>query len=77
VDAWFGLVAPAKTPADIVAKLSGAVSGATKSPDVRQRFEQLGYDPIGDTSAEFGATIRSDIEKFAKVIKAAGIKADL
>ncbi len=77
VDAWFGLVAPAKTPADVVAKLSGAVSGATKSPDVRQRFEQLGYDPIGDTSSEFAATIRSDIEKFARVIKAAGIKSDL
>lgn len=77
VDAWFGIVAPGKTPADIVAKLSGAVSGATKSSDVRQRFEQLGYDPIGYTSAEFAATIRSDIEKFAKVIKAAGIKADL
>ena len=77
VDAWFGIVAPAKTPADVVAKLSSAVSGATKSSDVRQRFEQLGYDPIGDTSAEFGATIRSDIEKFARVIKAAGIKADL
>ena len=77
VDAWFGLVAPAKTPTDIVSKLSGAVAAATKSPEVRQRFEQLGYDPIGDTSSEFTATIRADIEKFAKVIKAAGIKADL
>jgi len=74
VDAWFGIVVPAKTPSDIVAKLSGAVVSAVKSPDVRGRFEQLGYDPIGNTSAEFAATIRSDIEKFAKVIKAAGIK---
>ena len=74
VDAWFGIVVPGKTPADIVAKLSGAVVAAVKSPDVRGRFEQLGYDPIGNTSAEFAATIRSDIEKFAKIIKAAGIK---
>ena len=74
VDAWFGIVVPAKTPPDIVAKLSGAVVSAVKSPDVRGRFEQLGYDPIGNTSAEFAATIRSDIEKFARVIKAAGIK---
>jgi len=74
VDAWFGIVVPAKTPSDIVAKLSSAVVSAVKSPDVRGRFEQLGYDPIGNTSAEFAATIRSDIEKFAKVIKAAGIK---
>jgi len=76
VDAWFGVVAPGKTPSDIVAKLSGAISGAVKSADVRGRFEQLGYDPIGDTSAEFSATIKSDIEKFARVIKAAGIKVE-
>ena len=74
VDAWFGIVVPAKTPADIVAKLSAAVVAAVKSPDVRGRFEQLGYDPIGNTSAEFAAQIRADIEKFAKIIKAAGIK---
>ena len=74
VDAWFGIVVPGKTPADVVAKLSAAVVAAVKSPDVRGRFEQLGYDPIGSTSAEFAATIRSDIQKFAKIIKAAGIK---
>jgi len=73
VDAWFGIIAPAKTPQDIVAKLSSGVIAAVKSSDVRGRFEQLGYDPIGDTSAEFTATIKSDIEKFARVIKAAGI----
>jgi tripartite-type tricarboxylate transporter receptor subunit TctC len=74
VDAWFGIVVPAKTPADIVAKLSSGVMAAVKSPDVRGRFEQLGYDPIGDSSAEFSATIKSDIAKFASIIKAAGIK---
>jgi tripartite-type tricarboxylate transporter receptor subunit TctC len=77
VDAWFGVVAPGKTPGEIVAKLSAGVAGAVKSPDVRQRFEQLGYDPIGDTSSEFAATIKSDIEKFARIIKAAGIRAEL
>ncbi len=77
VDAWFGIIVPAKTPPDIVAKLSSGVMAAVKSSDVRSRFEQLGYDPIGDSSAEFTATIKADIEKFAKVIKAAGIKIDL
>lgn len=77
VDAWFGVVAPGKTPGEIIAKLSVGVAGAVKSPDVRQRFEQLGYDPIGDTASEFAATIKSDIEKFARIIKAAGIRADL
>ena len=74
VDAWFGVVVPAKTPPDIVAKLSAAVADAAKSADVRERFGKLGYDPIGSSSAEFAATIRSDIDKFAKIIKSAGIK---
>lgn len=77
VDAWFGIVVPAKTPPDIVSKLSGGVMAAVKSADVRSRFDQLGYDPIGDTSTEFAATIKSDIEKFARIIKAAGIKVAL
>lgn len=77
VDAWFGVIAPAKTPPDVVAKLSGAVMAAVKSQDVRARFDQLGYDPIGDSSADFMATIKADIEKFAKIIKAAGIKVEL
>ena len=57
--------------------MSGGVVAAVKSGDVRSRFEQLGYDPIGDTSAEFAATIKSNIEKFARIIKAAGIKVEL
>ena len=77
VDAWFGIVAPAKTPPEIVAKLSNAIVNLMKAPDVRSRFDQLGYDPIGSSAAEFSATIRADIDKFAKLIKAAGIKADL
>jgi tripartite-type tricarboxylate transporter receptor subunit TctC len=74
VDAWFGVIAPAKTPPDIVAKLSSGVMAAVKSSEVRGRFDQLGYDPIGDSSTEFAATIKADIEKFAKIIKTSGIK---
>ena len=74
VDAWFGIVVPAKTPQDVVARIASGVAGAVKSQDVRGRFEQLGYDPIGDTPAEFAQTIKSDIAKFAKIIKAAGIR---
>lgn len=74
VDAWFGLVVPAKTPQDIVAKLAGGVQAAVKSQDVRDRFEKLGYDPIGNSPAEFAQTIKADIAKFAKIIKAAGIR---
>jgi tripartite-type tricarboxylate transporter receptor subunit TctC len=77
VDAWFGIVAPAGVPKDIVAKLNAAIVNALKAPDVRQRFHDLGYEAIGDTPDKFAATIKADIDKFGRVIKSAGIKADL
>jgi tripartite-type tricarboxylate transporter receptor subunit TctC len=76
VDAWFGIVAPAGVPKDIVAKLNTAIVNGVKSADVRARFGELGYEAIGDTPEQFTATIKTDIEKFGRVIKAAGIKAD-
>ena len=77
VDTWFGIVAPAGTPRDIVVKLNSAIVAALKASDVKQRFDQLGYEAIGDTPEQFAATIKADIEKFARVIRAAGIKAEL
>jgi tripartite-type tricarboxylate transporter receptor subunit TctC len=74
VDAWFGIVAPAGVPKDIVVKLNAATVSALKSTDVKQRFGELGYEPIGDTPEQFGATIKSDIEKYVRVIQKAGIK---
>ena len=76
VDAWFGLVAPASVPKDIAAKINAATVNALKSADVKQRFGELGYEAIGDTPEQFGATIRSDIDKYVRVIKSAGIKAE-
>jgi tripartite-type tricarboxylate transporter receptor subunit TctC len=63
-------------PKDIVAKLNATSVNALKSADVKQRFAELGYEPIGDTSEQFGATIKSDIDKYVRVIKQAGIKAE-
>ena len=74
VDAWFGIVAPAGLPKDIAMKINAATVSALKSADVRQRFGELGYEPIGDTPEQFGATIKADIEKYVRVIKKAGIK---
>ena len=76
VDAWFGIVAPAGVPKELVAKLNAAIVNGLKSADVKQRFGDLGYEAIGDSPEQFAATIRADIEKFGRVIKAAGIKAD-
>jgi tripartite-type tricarboxylate transporter receptor subunit TctC len=77
VSPWFGVVGPAGIPREVVAKLNAGIVAALKSPDVTARLEQLGYEPIGDSAESFAATIRADMGKYSKVIKAAGIKADL
>ena len=74
VDIWYGLVAPAGTPGDIIDKLNSAVANALNAADVRQRFDQLGYTAIGGTPEQFSATIRAEIEKFGRIIKNANIK---
>ena len=76
VDTWYGMVAPAKTPSDILARLSGALSEIRKSPEVRARLEQLGYDPIDDSPAQFRLVIGAEIEKYSALAKRAGLKAD-
>jgi tripartite-type tricarboxylate transporter receptor subunit TctC len=76
VDAWFGRVAPPGMTKAIVARITTVTVTALKSADVRQRFGELGYEPIGDTPEQFGATIRSDIDKYVRVVRQAGIKAE-
>lgn len=71
---WYGLMAPAGTPKDIVAKLNKAVVFALQDSGVRERFQASGADPVGNTPEEFAALVRSDMAKWAKVVKAAGIK---
>ena len=74
LDFWFGFVVPAATPADIVAKLNSATVDALNAPDVRQVFDERGYRGTGGTPEEFGATIKAEIEKCARIIKGANIK---
>jgi tripartite-type tricarboxylate transporter receptor subunit TctC len=74
VSPWFGLVGPAGTPRDVVVKVNAIVAAGLKSPDVLQRLNTLGYEPLGDTPEHFGGTIKSDIAKYAKIVHAAGIK---
>ena len=71
---WFGLMAPIKTPREIVARLNAEVDKILKSPDLQTRFINDGLEPIGGTQEEFDQFIRAEIEKYAKVIRAAGLK---
>jgi len=72
--AWFGLLAPAKTPRDLVNKLSAETARILKMPDVNSRLSDLGAEPVGSTPAEFDAHIKSEIVKWAKVIKDANVE---
>lgn len=74
VNGWYGLLAPGKTPGAIVSRLNRELRDVLADPDTQQRFLQRGIDPMPGTSQEFGALIRSEIAKWAKVIRAAGIK---
>jgi tripartite-type tricarboxylate transporter receptor subunit TctC len=70
---WFGLLAPAKTPREIITRLNAEVGKAIQSPDIQQRFTNEGLEPMGGSAESFAKFIRAEIDKYAKVIKAAGI----
>ena len=72
--AWFGLMAPAGTPVDIIDKLHRESVRILALPDVRKRFDELGIEVIGNTPAEFAAVIAAETPQWAKVIRDAGIK---
>jgi len=71
---WYGVLAPANTPRDIISKLHAGVLRALQNPEVKQRLLNDGAEPVGSSPAEFATYIRSETEKWAKVIKAAGIQ---
>lgn len=73
---WYGVLAPAATPRDIITKLHAGVVRALQNPDVRQRLLNDGAEPVGSSPEEFATYLRSETVKWAKVIKAAGIKAE-
>jgi len=73
---WVGVFAPAGTPADIVALLHREISKSVALPDMKERLDALGFEPAATTPQEAAATLRSDSAKWAKVIQAAGIKAE-
>ncbi len=77
IEPWFGVVAPAGVTRDIVARINRVIVASLKTPEVLQRLNNLGYDPIGGTADDFAKIIREDIAKYAAVVKKAGISGSL
>jgi len=73
---WYGIAAPKGTPPEIVEKLNRSVNTALADPKVKARLTELGGEPMPTTPAEFGTLVANETEKWSKVIRAAGIKAE-
>jgi len=71
--AWFAMYGPAQLPPDTLKRLESAMVRAIQQPQVRERLVQLGYDPVGSTSAELAAAQRADLARWEKPIKATGV----
>lgn len=76
VQSWYGILVPAGTPAQIVSRLNVEINKVIGVPAVRARLLALGTEPTGGTAEQFGATIRADTARWAKVVAKAGIKID-
>jgi tripartite-type tricarboxylate transporter receptor subunit TctC len=73
---WFAMIAPAHTPVEVVAKLNAAVVAALRHPDVQRRLSELNAEVVANSPAEAAAYIKDEKERWGRVIRAAGIKAD-
>lgn len=71
---WYGLLAPAKTPAPVIARINEAVNAALNDPQTRDKLVQTGATPVGGTPESFGAFMKAEYEKWGRVVKERGIK---
>jgi len=75
-NAWYSMHAPAGTPPEIVRRLNAELVAILRDADILARFKQLSTDPVGNTPEEFATFVRAELDKYARIIKAAGIKLD-
>lgn len=73
---WLGFFLPARTPPAIVARLRDETLRVVKLPDIRERLDTLGINPVGSESEEFARTVAADLARFSAIAKAANIKAE-
>lgn len=74
VNTWFGFFAPARTPADIVRKLSADIAAASHHPQVKAKLEELGSVVVGSSPQELAGRMRQEIETWGPLIKSLGVK---
>ena len=74
VDSWTGILAPAKTPGEVVGRLQKEIAAVLAEPDVRSRYATLGIEPVGNTPAQFAEQIRADLGRWEKVVRQANIR---
>jgi tripartite-type tricarboxylate transporter receptor subunit TctC len=76
LEQWFGVFLPAGTPVEIVVRLNREIVKALADPQVRERYAQSGLDPVGNTPEQFAAVVRSDYEKYGRLVRELKIKID-
>jgi tripartite-type tricarboxylate transporter receptor subunit TctC len=75
-DSWYGMLAPAGTPPDAIARMNAEINRAIAAPALRQTFVERGLEPIGGTPEKLGEHVRKEIAKYAQIVKQANIKID-
>lgn len=76
IDTWWGLVAPAATPRNVVDRLNKAFVAALQAPETNTRFAQLMAEPVGNTPEQFGAFMKKELVRYESVVKASGARVD-
>jgi tripartite-type tricarboxylate transporter receptor subunit TctC len=75
-DGWFAFYAPAKTPKTVIDRLSGALGNAVRAPDVAERLQKIGFEPVGSGAEELARRMAEDRARWAPIVKASGFSAD-